>query len=162
MNAKKERLEVICEIIKTYSIGNQDELLKHLHGRGFLLTQATLSRDIKQLKIAKAHDGNNNYVYTLQAPTVGASAVSNINMQQNLSSVGYIGLDFSGDLAVIKTRPGYAMAIASDIDTKAPHAILATIAGDDTVLLIPRDGITRLEVVDALSSFIPDIKKNRK
>lgn len=160
MNTKKERLEVICEIIKISSIGSQDELLKILLGRGFSLTQATLSRDIKQLKIAKAHDGNNNYVYTLQASPVGASSASTaIGIQHNLSSLGYVSLDFSGSLAVIKTRPGYAMAIASDIDTKAPHAILATIAGDDTILLIPRDGITRLEIVDALSHFIPNIKK---
>ena len=159
MGTKKERLEVICEIIRTSSIGSQDELLKLLLERGFSLTQATLSRDIKQLKIAKAHDGNNNYVYTLQDTPVGISSVSAIAMQHNLSSLGYVGLEFSGNLAVIKTRPGYAMAIASDIDTKAPHAILATIAGDDTILLIPRDGITRLEVVDALSHFIPNIKK---
>ena len=74
MGTKKERLEVICEIIRTSSIGSQDELLKLLLERGFSLTQATLSRDIKQLKIAKAHDGNNNYVYTLQAAPVGVNA----------------------------------------------------------------------------------------
>ena len=63
-------------------------------------------------------------------------------------------IEFSGNLAVIKTRPGYAMGIASDIDTHAPKEILGTIAGDDTILVIPREGFSRQNIVDALAHFI--------
>ena len=60
MSTKKERLDVICRIIQTEKIGNQEELLKQLENSGFQVTQATLSRDIKQLKVVKVHDGNGN------------------------------------------------------------------------------------------------------
>jgi hypothetical protein len=70
---------------------------------------------------------------------------------------GYRNIEFSGNLAVLKTRPGYAMGIASDIDAKAPREILGTIAGDDTILLIPREGISREGVLQALAQFIPEI-----
>lgn len=159
MSSKKERLNVICEIIKNQAIGNQEELLRELAVRGYSLTQATLSRDIKQLKIAKAHDGNSNYIYTLQSQHVQVTSRIMALDNKNLSSLGYVSLDFSGHLAVIKTRPGYAMGIASDIDTKAPHAILGTIAGDDTILIIPKDGMSREEITDALASFIPEIRE---
>ena len=63
MSTKKERLDAICGIIQTKVISNQEELLKELEDSGFSVTQATLSRDIKQLKVAKVHDGNGDYVY---------------------------------------------------------------------------------------------------
>jgi transcriptional regulator of arginine metabolism len=63
-------------------------------------------------------------------------------------------LEFSGNLAVIKTRPGYAMGIASDIDASAPQEILATVAGDDTILVIPREGYSRESIAAAITCFI--------
>ena len=65
MSTKKERLDAICRIIQTRTICNQEELLKELEASGFQVTQATLSRDIKQLKVAKVHDANGDYVYCL-------------------------------------------------------------------------------------------------
>ena len=65
MSTKKERLDAICHVIQKEKIGNQEELLKQLEEKGFPVTQATLSRDIKQLKVVKVHDENGNYVYRL-------------------------------------------------------------------------------------------------
>ena len=65
MSTKKERLDAICRIIQAEKIGNQEELLKQLENSGFQVTQATLSRDIKQLKVVKVHDENGNYEYRL-------------------------------------------------------------------------------------------------
>ena len=79
MSTKKERLDAICRIIQTEKIGNQEELLKQLENSGFQVTQATLSRDIKQLKVIKVHDGDGNYVYRLpdySATSERANAVS--------------------------------------------------------------------------------------
>lgn len=147
MSTKKERLEAICRIIQTETVSNQEELLEKLQESGFLVTQATLSRDIKQLKIAKVHDAGGNYVYRLPdftpAPPLKKGMVE-----------GNAHIEFSGNLAVMKTRPGYAMGIASDIDNHAPQEILGTIAGDDTILIIPREGISRQRVVAALSRFL--------
>ena len=147
MSTKKERLDAICRIIQTEKIGNQEELLKQLENSGFQVTQATLSRDIKQLKVIKVHDESGNYVYRL--PDYSAL------MQPVKEQTQYHpNIEFSGNLAVVKTRPGYAMGIASDIDTHAPCEILGTIAGDDTILIIPREGISRDKIVKALAHFI--------
>lgn len=129
-------------------------LLKVLTDRGFELTQATLSRDIKELKIVKAPTARGSYIYQQ------SESIANIDQDDNstLSSFGFISIEFSGQLAVIKTRPGYAMGIAADIDRKATRYILGTVAGDDTILLIPRENISREDVLASLSAFIPNIK----
>jgi len=146
MRGKKERLDAICSIIQTEVISSQEELLTRLEASGFSTTQATLSRDINQLKVVKVPDGNGSYVYRLPDYSV--------LMQNEGESVNHPHIEFSGNLAVVKTRPGYAMGIASDIDTHALREILATIAGDDTILIIPREGISRADVVKALSPFL--------
>ncbi|MDR0758038.1 MAG: ArgR family transcriptional regulator [Tannerella sp.] len=145
MNAKERRFQIICDILRKEIIRSQDDLLKSLCGRGYNVTQATLSRDIKQLKIIKRHDTNDLYVYTLPetAPAAGET-----------TAPCPLRIEFSGNLAVIKTRPGYAMGIASDIDAHALDEILGTIAGDDTILVIPRDDYSREEVTAALAPFI--------
>jgi len=146
MYSKKERLESIRQIIQKETIGNQEELLNKLNEKGFSTTQATLSRDIKQLNIVKIADNEGNYVY--QLPNYTAF------MQPKGEHVNHPKIEFSGNLAVVKTRPGYAMGIAWDIDQHAPGEILATIAGDDTILIIPREGISRGEIIKALEPFI--------
>lgn len=136
MNIKEQRLQAIRDIIGSETIRSQDDLLRALAGKGFEVTQATLSRDIRQLKVRREYDANNQYIYTL--PTGAASPK----------------VEFSGSLAVIKTRPGYAMGIASDIDRSASREIVGTIAGDDTILVIPREGYSREQVAAALAQFI--------
>lgn len=146
MNGKKERLDAICYILQDEAISSQEELLICLEKKGFSTTQATLSRDIRQLKVVKVPDGSGNYIYRLPDYSVLVQPQEGIPNHPNI--------EFSGNLAVVKTRPGYAMGIASDIDQHAPREILATIAGDDTILIIPREGINRAEVVKALAPFI--------
>ncbi|MDR0573939.1 MAG: arginine repressor [Tannerella sp.] len=149
MSAKKQRLSAIKSIIRKEVIRSQEDLQKSLTDSGFEVTQATLSRDIRQLKIVKTHDNEGRYVYmlpdmTMKEPRLPASLFD--------KSV----VEFSGNLAVIKTRPGYAMGIASDIDKHAPDEILGTIAGDDTILIIPRERYTRIQIKDALARFLKD------
>lgn len=145
MKDKKNRLETICRILQTETIGSQEELLSRLEDSGFFSTQATLSRDIKQLKVVKAHDGNGNYAYRLPDYSM---------LIQHEEAISHPKIEFSNNLAVVKTRPGYAMGIAGDIDQQSPKEILATIAGDDTILIVPREGVSRKEIVKALEPFI--------
>ncbi len=147
MNAKEQRLKAICEIVHSEKVRNQDDLLKGLKRKGFNATQATLSRDIKQLKIIKTHDVDDQYIYTLPEPTPAVS-------EEILMVSESLRIEFSGNLAVLKTRPGYAMGIAFDIDAHAPQEILGTIAGDDTILIIPREGYSRESIAAALARFI--------
>jgi transcriptional regulator of arginine metabolism len=142
---KEQRLQIITHIISHEVIRNQDDLIKALAKKGIPVTQATLSRDIKELKIVKKRDANNLYVYSLPEP---ASA------GQGATDTELLNVEFSGNLAVVKTRPGYAMGIASDIDKHNPREIAGTIAGDDTILIIPREGYSREQVASALSHYI--------
>ena len=157
MNVKQQRLTAIEGIIRTEVIRNQDDLQKSLLDKGIEVTQATLSRDIKRLKIIKAHDGKNRYVYALPDRTMPEMRLPKVLPEKPVSALrDRSTLEFSGNLAVIKTRPGYAMGIASEIDGYAPGEILGTIAGDDTILVIPREGYARAQVRDALERFLKD------
>ncbi len=149
---KKNRHQIIKEVILTNEITNQDALLSILITKGFDITQATLSRDIKELRIVKVPAVSGNYIYQLS--DAFANAGENTSP---LSSLGFVSIEFSGKLAVIKTRPGYAMAIAVEIDQKAAHTVLGTVAGDDTILLIPKEDIKKQDVIASLARFIPNI-----
>lgn len=149
---KRFRHKIIKEVLQANEINSQDMLLKILTEKGFELTQATLSRDIKELKIVKAPTSKGTYTYQLSEAKVTTTEES------PLSSFGFVGIEFSGQLAIIKTRPGYAMAIAGEIDNKASKYILGTVAGDDTILIIPKENVSREEVIASLSTFIPNIE----
>ena len=149
MSARKQRLMAIKNIIRTEVIRSHDDLRKALMDKGISSTQATLSRDIWQLEIIKRRGNDGCYSYILpemrrDEPRLPTSLIS--------ESV----VEFSGNLALIKTRPGYAMGLASEIDDHSPAEILGTIAGDDTILVIPREGFTREQVRKALSKFLKD------
>ncbi len=156
MCTKKERHIAIRKAVENHSISNQEELKVILEKDGILFAQATLSRDIKELKIVKSPDASGNYIYTFHGKNNYSFKSDDSTGEKEYSSKAII--EFSGNLAVLKTRPGYAMGIASDIDSLASDEILGTIAGDDTILLIPREGISRKNVVDALQDIIPNLK----
>ncbi|MDR0427155.1 MAG: ArgR family transcriptional regulator [Dysgonamonadaceae bacterium] len=151
MKSKKERLNTILNLVENHSLNNQEELLSLLKKRDFEITQATLSRDMKELKIIKSPDNQGNYIYTV-SPSEDNKRTKEPDEWINR---GFISLAFSHQLAVIKTRPGYAMGIASDIDSRISHAILGTIAGDDTILLVPKEGFSKNEIIEALTLLIP-------
>lgn len=118
MKNKVDRLQAIKEIIISHKISSQEDLLKQLTERGFDLTQATLSRDLKQLQIAKVAGKDGGYLYVMPE-TAGIGRLANAKNQQHYAGPvsGFLSIEFSGQLAVIKTRPGYASGIAWDIDT---------------------------------------------
>lgn len=158
MKNKSSRLDSIKIIISTKEIGSQEELLKELTLEGYNLTQATLSRDLKQLKVAKAASISGKYIYVLPNNTL-YKRISEPHPIANMPiSNGFISLRFSGNVAVIRTRPGYASSIAYDIDNGHIEEILGTIAGDDTIMMILNEGVTRTEVVKSLRCIIPNIQ----
>lgn len=146
---KQQRQKLIRELIADNKIENQDMLLSMLIERGVEITQATLSRDIKELKIIKAPHHEKGYIYQM------TSTIPQPNNNQTIAALGYLSIEFSGQLAVIKTRPGYAMGIAAEIDDKASSTIMGTVAGDDTILVILRENTTRQQAIKSLASFIP-------
>lgn len=158
MKSKNSRLDAIKLIISSKEIGSQDELLQELSKEGYVLTQATLSRDLKQLKVAKAASMNGNYVYVLPNNTMYKRMTEQHSVHEMMRYNGFISIEFSGNIAVIRTRPGYASSLAYDIDNREFDEILGTIAGDDTIMLVMREGYTRTDLKSALSLIIPDIQ----
>lgn len=157
MKSKNTRLDAIKMIISVKEIGSQDELLCELTKEGFALTQATLSRDLKQLKVAKAASMNGNYVYVLPNNTMYKRMSNPPGVMEMMRHNGFIGIEFSGNIAVIKTRPGYASSLAYDIDDHNFTEIIGTIAGDDTIMMVIREGFSRQNVMETLRQIIPNI-----
>lgn len=155
MGKRSSRQDILKMIISTRRIGSQEELLHELELQGFKLAQATLSRDLKQLKVAKAPDAYGNYVYMLpnnplyrRTPTM-QSAYGRMT--------GFRSISYSGNLAVIRTRPGYAGGLAAEIDAHELPEILGSIAGDDTIMLVIAEGVGHSLLEEALRVVLPDL-----
>lgn len=157
MKVKNSRLEALKMLISSMELSSQEEVLKVLEKEGFKLTQATLSRDLKQLKVAKAASMNGKYVYVLPNETMYRRVTTPRKATEMMQRSGYISVNISGQLAIVKTRPGYASALAYDIDNSDSPYILGSIAGDDTIFIALREGTSRGQVLEALSYVIPEI-----
>ncbi len=157
MKTKESRMETLKMLISSQELGSQEALLKALKKEGFVLTQATLSRDLKQLKVAKAASMNGKYLYVLPNETMYKRVTSSKRASEMLQSSGFVSINFSGQLAVIKTRPGYASAIAYNLDSQDLPNILGSIAGDDTIFLAIKQGVTHQDILEDLSQVIPGI-----
>lgn len=158
MKNKSSRLNVIKMLISSSEIGSQEELLGILRNHGFNLTQATLSRDLKQLKVAKAATPNGSYIYVLPNDAMYRRVSHDIVITPNMPiNNGYKSIDFSGNMAIIKTRSGYAGGISYEIDKANFDEILGTIAGDDTILLVLREGTSRQKLKELLVKIIPNL-----
>lgn len=153
MNKTKRLLE-IRNIIQSQKIGSQDELLSVLNTRGFEYTQATLSRDLKYLKVGKVSDDEKGMIYQLPDQFIPTNSATPDIQQNNNQPSGFISIEFSANMAVIKTLPGFASSLAYRIDGMNAFEILGTIAGDDTILVIAREGIPRQDVVHCLRPVI--------
>ena len=150
---RTKRLPVIEKIIMEENISSHEVLLRKLKTKGISCTQATLSRDLKQLGAGRIHDGKGGYKYALPESMSGSQP--GIRRLQVLPVILDV-VDAKG-LLVIKTLPGNANNTAIYIDNKSRYEIAGTIAGDDTVLVIPRDGITNHQVHTCLEYILPGL-----
>ena len=132
---KHKRHEKILELISTRDIQTQEELLECLQAEGMGCTQATISRDIKELRIVKEMTGFGTYRYAVSHKEVNSFS----QRLNNIFRECVTSFDYAQNLVVIHTMPGLAGAAASAIDAMRMHFVVGTIAGDDTVLLIARD-----------------------
>lgn len=155
MKERDSRLKSIRKLIKNNKIESQDELLSLLTSEGYDVTQATLSRDLKLLKVGKIADGRDGYVYTL--PTEEESTESeHIFIQDFLR--GYISIEASGNMVVIKTFPGHANPVCNALDNMNFDEILGTVAGDNCMFACMREGVTGKQFIEKLKKLIPEIE----
>jgi transcriptional regulator of arginine metabolism len=150
---KTKRLLAIEKIIDEETILTQDELLKKLKGKGISCTQATLSRNLRQLGVVRIPDSSGGYKYSL---SVKIRSIVNQPVKLNIVPVIEEIIEAKG-LMVIKTLPGNASNTAFFIDSAGRYEIAGTIAGDDTILLIPRDGVTVQQVHTCLEIILPGL-----
>jgi len=156
MKNRTKRQLAIKQAILSGRISSQDELLHIMKDQGFELTQATLSRDLKILKVAKVSDQALGYVYVIPEGVNVESQRENSRI--NFLADGFRDLQFSGNLAVMRTMPGYASSLASVIDNSEPYEIIGTIAGDDTILIIMREGVTHSDLINSLILIMPKLE----
>ena len=154
MKVRSNRLIEIRRIIRTSKINSQDDLLLKLDKKGYHYTQATLSRDLKFLKVGKRPDEKGNFVYFLVDETNGEYSINH----EDSFHLGFRSIEFSKNMAVIRTSPGYASGLAYAIDNLKSFEILGTIAGDDTILIISREGSKKSDIIGKLSLVIPNIE----
>ncbi len=150
---KTKRLLAIEKIISEEIISTQDDLLKRLKEKGISCTQATLSRNLRQLGVGRIPAGNGSYKYSLPDRIANSE---NRQLKLNIVPVIQDIVEAKG-LMVIKTIPGNASNTAFFIDSTGRYEIAGTIAGDDTILLIPRDGITLQQIHTCLEIILPGI-----
>lgn len=149
MTTKQKRQALISQLIQQYEITTQEQLLSLLAEKGMEPTQATLSRDLREMQVSRMAKNGLGMVYTLPEATATPTT---------FLLDGIIALSFSGNMAVIKTQPGYAGGIASWIDQGDLPEIVGTVAGDDTILIIMKEGITPQQFILSMEVLIPDIQ----
>ena len=132
---KRIRQEKMLELISKYEIDTQDELIERLRECGFEVTQATVSRDIRELNISKMTTGKGTYRYVLPKQSAPTS-----NMKFNSALIdALISADYACNIVVLKTHAGLANAVAVGLDSMHLENILGCVAGDDTILLVSKN-----------------------
>ena len=133
---KNARQAEILNIIQSSDVETQEQLLLHLKERGFNTTQATISRDIKELRLVKELTGNGGYRYAASGRRNNTGVEARL---RNIFKEGFTSVDVAQNIIVLKTMPGLASAVCSALDGMEIAGMVGTIAGDDTGLIIMRD-----------------------
>ena len=140
---KSKRQERMLELIASHEIDTQEDMMAMLRAEGFKVTQATVSRDMRDLKVVKVMTPKGTYRYGVG----GRGAVPAVNVKLNGAMVeSIVSVDYSMNNVVIKTYPGLANAIASGVDALNIHDILGCVAGDDTIIIVTRNEESSLEI----------------
>ena len=146
---KVDLQEKILELIGKYDIETQEELAEHLHREGFKVTQATVSRDIRELKLSKVSAGEGKQKYALMT---GGTLFSEKYMR--IFRDAFVSADIAQNLLVVKTVSGMAMAVGASLDSIGIHEIVGCIAGDDTVLVVLRTSEDARFMMDKLQELV--------
>jgi|GEM_PF-465560 len=151
MNSKQNRISEISHIIESEVVRSQQDIISRLSERGIEVTQASLSRYLKEIQASRIPDGAGGYIYKL--PDGGTQS------QGGGIASEVISVEFSGSsLVVIRTGGGFANAVSALIDSRNIQLFAGTVSGDDTIMIAIRDGYSRKQVRQALISEFPYIK----
>jgi transcriptional regulator of arginine metabolism len=153
MKERQDRFKAIRRLIKNEKIRSQDTFLGYLQKEGFAVTQATLSRDLKVLKVGKISDGQGGYIYSLPEDTDHRERTC---IQDFLK--GYISIDWSGNIVIVKTYSGHSDPVCLALDNLDFDEVLGTIAGrDNAVAVFLREGVRGEDFMKHLKEVIPEL-----
>lgn len=156
MKERHIRLKAIRKLIKNNRIESQESLLSHLQKEGYEVTQATLSRDLKMLKVGKVSDGHAGYFYTLPGDEEGQES-EQIYKRDFLR--GYVSIEWNANIVVIKTFPGHANTVSNALDNMNINELLGTVAGDNCLFACLKEGKTGTDFMNTLKSKIPELEE---
>ena len=146
---KRARQTEILNIIQSVDVETQEQLLDELRARGYSATQATISRDIKELRLVKELAPSGSYRYVAADRQEGKSSAGRL---RNIFKEGVVSVEAAQNLVVVKTMPGLASAACSALDNMDISGMVASLAGDDVGILIMRDN-------DLAEQFIQEVHK---
>lgn len=147
---KSRRHAKILDIIAEYPIETQDELITRLKDEGYKATQATISRDIKDLRLVKTLGSDGKYRYV-------SASKNSTDIRSNFSSLfasSVNSIDFAKNIVVIKTLSGMAQAVCAALDSNDYKAVVGTIAGDDTIFIVCRSSQLAVNLTEELKKLI--------
>ena len=147
---KSERHNRILELVSKYEIETQEDMIDRLRAEGYAVTQATISRDVKELKLTKALTARGTYRYCVSQ---GRNHTGNVRLN-NAMADSILQVDYSMNNVVIRTYPGLAQAVASSIDAMNMHSILGCVAGDDTIIIVSRDAESSEQISDKIRELM--------
>lgn len=147
---KTRRHTKILELIKEHDIDTQEELLRYLRESGFDVTQATVSRDIKELRLVKILSRTGKYKYSTGSDTVGDMSSKFFS----LFSDSVLSVEAAGNMVVVRSLTGMAQAVCAAMDAAYPQSFVGTLAGDDTIFIVCRDNAAALELQDEFRGYI--------
>ncbi len=156
MDNSTHRLEILRLLLSRGTLGGQVELVKILARHNIDVSQGTLSRDLKRLRAVKVQT-RDGVRYVLPEEQRYKRVIGREQVEKFVSETGFERIAFSGSMAVIHTRPGYAAVLATDIDRQHPSTVVGTIAGYDTVFVALRDDAHRADVIEELAVIMPGV-----
>lgn len=150
---KSERQNRILELVSQFEIETQEEMTERLRAEGFMVTQATVSRDLKELKLTKSLTARGTYRY---CTSNAGNHPGGVRLTSAMAD-SIIRVDYSMNNVVIKTYPGMAQAVAFAVDTLNMHSILGCVAGDDAIILVTRDTESSEEISQKLRELMKSL-----
>lgn len=153
---KQTRLKNIKDLIRNNRVQSQEMLSNLLKDQGIVVTQATLSRDLKMLKVGKIYEGDSGYYYVLPENHSGDDT-SQVYVQD--FKRGFRSIDFSNNIAVIRTTVGYAETVGMSLDNLELPEVLGSVAGEDTVFVVMKEGVGKDQFLSSLRNKVPGLER---
>lgn len=159
--SKKQRIEVMCQLIRKNQYFNQKELSEALSKVGFSVTQPTLSRDLNDLNIEKQKDGLGSSYYVLPKQDI-LMREAMLRRERISQSYGFVSYAYSANILVLKTLHGYANGLAVAIDEQNIPDVVGTVAGDDTIMVVLTENCDHEVLETSLKEIMPHFGKKEE